>query len=55
MYLKEIEIIKSILGTNNVKFANSTGHLSNLYVHHLCKFPEAELLLLQIIKICKLQ
>ncbi|XP_016656194.1 amyloid protein-binding protein 2-like [Acyrthosiphon pisum] len=51
MCLKEIEIIKSILGTNNAQFANSIGHLAHLYTHYLHKFQESELLLLQTINI----
>ncbi|XP_060881978.1 uncharacterized protein LOC132953619 [Metopolophium dirhodum] len=51
MYLKEIEIIKSILGTNNVEFANSIVHLTNLFIHYLYKFQEVELLLLLTINI----
>jgi len=55
MYLKEIEIVKSVLGTHNAEFAKSTGYLANLYIYYLHTFQEAELLLLQTINICKLQ
>ncbi|KAL4127454.1 hypothetical protein QTP88_011625 [Uroleucon formosanum] len=51
MYLKEIKIIKSTLGTNHAEFAISTGRLAYLYSHHLYKFQEAESLSLQAINI----
>lgn len=55
MYLKSIEIIKSILGTRNAEFAKTMGNLADLYSQYLNKCQEAELLLLQTIPICKLQ
>lgn len=54
MYLKAIEIKRSILDKDNAEIAISLGNLGCLYMRWQKKLKEGELLLLTSSKICKL-
>jgi len=54
IYLEVIKIQELNLGENHPVFARSISILAQLYMDHLHKIHDAELLLLRSIKICKL-